>query len=458
MGTVSISRRAAYWALFILFSMNLLNYIDRYILAAVLPKVQESLGLQDRDALAGSLTTIFFTSYALCSPFIGWFGDRVNRRVLLAIGVGIWSIATFGSGLAETYGQMIVARSFLGVGEATYTIIAPTLLADFFPRNRRNKVLAAFYMAIPVGAALGYLLGGWIEKNHASLHLLPYIERALEAVTGQHFDEASKGWRMAFFVVGLPGLVVALSALLIREPRRGASENVTEEDQLRYEKLPLSWSTYGNLLRNRSFVYNTLAVAMFTFALGGLQVWAPKFFWKERGMDLTDADARLGLVTVIGGLVGPALGGWLGDLFARRNVRGSYFKVCAWAMLAATPMITLVLLLEQPLLIFGSMLIGLVLCFTTYGPTNTILVNVSAPRIRAAALAVNVFFIHLFGDIPSPYVMGWVSDATGRLFWGLAITIPSMFLSGVFFYLGARYLDTDQEAVLREMQSTGRSA
>src|SRR5207245_951160 len=152
----------------------------------------------------------------------------------------------------------------------TYTIIAPTLLADFFPRNQRARVLAFFYMAIPVGAALGYTLGGWIEEHHASLHVLPYIERGLESLTGQHFDEASKGWRLAFFVVGLPGLVVALSALLIREPRRGASEGVSEEQQRRYESLPLSWSTYASLLRNRSFVYNTLAVAMFTFALGGL--------------------------------------------------------------------------------------------------------------------------------------------------------------------------------------------
>src|SRR5437868_5911797 len=118
MGTASISRKAAYWALFILFSMNLLNYIDRYILAAVLPKVQESLpGLRARDDLGGSLTSFFFISYSLCSPLMGWFGDRVNRRALLAFGVGLWSIATFGSGLAETYGQMVLARSFLGVGE-----------------------------------------------------------------------------------------------------------------------------------------------------------------------------------------------------------------------------------------------------------------------------------------------------------------------------------------------------
>ena len=174
---------------------------------------------------------------------------------------------------------MLLARSVLGIGEATYAILAPTLIADLFPREKRNRALAIFYLAIPVGAALGYVLGGLISQHHEKLTLLPLLANALEHLTGQHFEDTSRGWRMAFFVVGLPGLAVALLALFIHEPRRGASENVAESDLLHYHSLPLSGRTYVQLAKNRSYVYVLLAMAMFTFAFGGLQVFTPKYLF-----------------------------------------------------------------------------------------------------------------------------------------------------------------------------------
>ena len=184
--------------------MNLLDYIDRNILAAVLPKIKIEMELSDTQA--GMLSPAFLIAYTLFAPLMGWAGDRYNRIYLLVSGVGLWSLATIGSGFADTYGHLVLARSLLGIGEATYGTLAPTILADLYPRDRRGQILSLFYVAIPVGSALGYVLGGLIEPHY--------------------------GWRAAFWVVGGPGLVAALSGLLLREPPRGAMDGVAEADDL----------------------------------------------------------------------------------------------------------------------------------------------------------------------------------------------------------------------------------
>jgi MFS transporter, Spinster family, sphingosine-1-phosphate transporter len=402
----------AYWTLLALFLMNLLNYIDRFILAAVLGPVQDDLQLTDSQA--GWIGSIFYLSYALFSPFVGWFGDRVPRRRLLALGVGIWSIATFGTGLCKTFEQMMVARSFLGLGEATYAILAPTLIADLFHREHRNRAITIFYLAIPFGAALGYALGGLIHS---------WI-----------------GWQYAFFIVGLPGVAVAVAALFLPEPRRGATEVHGDH------ALPMSAAVYASLLRNRSYVFNCLGMAMFTFALGGLQYWAPRFFEKARGINLAAANFWLGVVVVIAGLVGTFSGGWIADRL-RDRVGGAYFFVSGMTLLASAPFILAAILATEPAVIFGSLLIGVTLAMMNIGPSNTILTNVTPPQIRAAGIAVNLLLIHALGDIPSPPLMGFTSDLTGSLFWGMTITLPAVVLGGAFFCLGAPHLERDQQRV-----------
>jgi len=393
----------------------------------------------------------------------------MSRKYLLAIGVGVWSLATFGAGLAVSYAQMLLARSVLGIGEAAYATLAPTLIADLFVREKRNRALAIFYLAIPIGAALGYVLGGWIVAHHQSLHILPRLEDALAWLTGRPRFTAveGRGWRMAFFVVGLPGLIVAFLALFIPEPKRGATEAVSEEDLLRHEALPTSWKVYSTLLSNRSYVFNCLAMAMATFALGGLQFWAPKFLAVgSDAIQLDDANYGLGVCGFISGLVGTPLGAWLADRLARRN-KGAYFWMSGLSMLAGAPFILSALLTAlwgaPPLLIFACILVGMTLGFLNYGPSNAIIINVTAPKIRAAAFALNILIIHLLGDIPSPWAMGAVSDLMRKgdspdaqqlgLFWGMTITIPAMLASGVFFCLGAKHLESDQEAVLNELRS-----
>lgn len=435
---LAAAARGAYLVLLALFAMNLLNFIDRFILAAVLGSVQKDLGLD--DAQGGAVGSSFYITYAVFSPLIGWLGDRVTRKYLLAASVGVWSVATFGTGLVGRFGtdlvpafwQMVLARGMLGLGEATYASLAPTLIADLFPREQRGRALTFFYIAVPLGAAVGYPLGGLIDKWGG-------------------------GWRMAFYVVGLPGLAVALAALALPEPPRGGAEDVNEEQRRRHQALPFSWHTYAGLARNPSYVLNTLGMAMWAFALGGLQHWGYKYFSGTIGPGQWAPDLWLGPVLAVSGLVGTWLGGWLGDRLAPRG-HGAYFWVSGLTLLAAVPLIAPALLTRSLAVILPCLLTGLTLSFMNIGPSNTILANVSDPKIRAAAVAINLFVMHWLGDIPSPYLMGKLSDLTGSdpqhmNAWGMAITLPALLLGGVFFCLGAPHLERDQEVVLERIRS-----
>jgi MFS family permease len=416
----------------------LLNYIDRFILAALLKPIGDELGDLNQTQ-RGLLITAFFLSYTAFAPVVGWLGDCLPRKYLLALGVGIWSLATCGAGLAQSFGQMILARGVLGIGEATYAILTPALISDLFPPEKRNRALTIFYMAIPLGAALGYEIG-------------PRVYTTWES------------WRLAFFIVGAPGLVTALAALALREPPRGAAEGVSEEDRLHHAGLPLSWNLYATLFRNRSYVFNTLGMAMATFALGGLQAWTPTYLEEVRGMTTDRAGTLLGVAVVVGGVVGTPLGGLLGDWLVGR-FRGAYFWVSGLSMLAGVPFVTLALFAQQGWLIFLFILTSLTLAVMNYGPSNSINTNVTLPRIRVGALSLNLMLIHLLGDIPSPVLIGAVSDlakmipslASHNLLLGLAITLPALLASGLFYCLGAPHLETDQKAVLEEMRSGSKS-
>lgn len=416
--------RAAWISLAVLTAMNLLNYIDRYILAAVLQPMGAELHLDDVER--GWLAPAFLVSYTLFSPLVCWLEGRMARPKLLALGVGVWSLATWGTGLAETFAHAVLARAIMGVGEATYAVLAPAFISDLFPRERRNKALTVFYLATPLGAAFGYGIGGAVN--------------------------AWQGWRMAFAVVGLPGLLVALVALALPEPPRGGTEDVSEEDRLRHASLPRSWHDYAALFRNRSYLLNTLGMALFTFALGGLQYWTPTFLERSRGMANEDANYWLGVVVCLGSVIGTPVGGLLGDWLTARW-RGGYFWLCGLSMLFAAPFILAAILAPSPPVIFGCIFLGLCLALMNYGPSNTIMVNVTSPRLRAAAVAVNVLLIHLLGDIPSPPLMGGLSVLTGEIFWGMLLTVPALVAAGTCYCLGVAHLERDQQAVLDEMRS-----
>ncbi|HEY3124776.1 MAG TPA: MFS transporter, partial [Thermoanaerobaculia bacterium] len=340
--------------------------------------------LQLSDTQLGSLMTGFILVYMLTSPVFGTLGDRRGRPRLLALGVGIWSIATALGGLARSFAGLFAARATVGVGEAAYGTIAPALLADYFPKEKRGRVFAVFFAAIPIGSAAGYVLGGLVDQKF--------------------------GWRAAFYVAGLPGLALSLLCLGLKDPPRGAQDEKTGEGLLAQGEGGV-WRSYRRLLQNRPYRLTVLGYAAYTFALGGLAFWAPAFLERIRGMSKADATVQFGAIVVVTGFVGTFAGGWAGDFFLRRS-KNAYLWVSGWATVAAAPAALLAFASPSRPIYLSAIVVTELFLFASTGPINSAIVNVVAPTERATAVALSILGIHLLGDVPSPPLIGALSDAT----------------------------------------------
>ncbi|HVB37083.1 MAG TPA: MFS transporter [Vicinamibacterales bacterium] len=374
-----LARRAAYYGLAVITLLNFVNYIDRYILAAVMPRIKTDLGLSDFEL--GLLTNGFLISYFLTSPFFGRLGDRLSRTKLISAGVAAWSVATAASGLAATFPQLFAARATVGVGEAAYATISPSLLSDYFPKPERGRAFATFYVALPVGAAIGFLLGGAIEHAY--------------------------GWRAAFYAVGLPGLALALLTLTAPEPPRGIQDD---------EPVPVLdesiWQSLRTLVRIPDYVWTVAGYAAYTFGVGGLAIWMPTYLSRVRGLELREADFLVGGVTVIAGLAGTFIGGFLGDRLLRRTDRAYLWLSGVAALLGIVPTWIALTAASEPLYI-GGFLVAEFLLFLSTGPINVVIISAVPVAMRATAMAVSIFAIHLFGDAISPPIIGAIADHIG---------------------------------------------
>ena len=409
----ALSGRGGGVTLAVLTLINLLNYLDRYVISSLVESLKKS-ELRLSDTQLGSLMTGFILVYMLTSPIFGTLGDRRGRPRLLAMGVGIWSAATALGGFARSFAGLFAARSAVGVGEAAYGTIAPALLADSFPKEKRGRVFAVFFAAIPIGSAAGYILGGLMDQRF--------------------------GWRAAFFVAGLPGLALALLCLGLKDPPRGAHDRKPGED-LRPHPGPLPGGegvgrSYLRLLRNREYRLTVLGYAAYTFALGGLAFWAPAFLERVRGMSKADATVQFGAIVVVTGFVGTFAGGWAGDFFLKRS-ENAYLRVSGWVTLAAAPAALVAFVSTSRPVYLSAIVVTELLLFASTGPINSAIVNVVAPTERATAVALSILGIHLLGDVPSPPLIGALSDATslGRAFLILPAVIA---LAGAIWLYAAR--------------------
>ena len=372
----------------ILAFINLFSYLDRYVLAGVLESLKHSdLGLS--DANLGSLMSGFLVVYTLLAPVFGALGDRRSRPRLIALGVACWSFATALSGFAVNFLTLFAARAAVGVGEAAYVTIAPSLLSDYFPVRQRGRVMAIFFCAIPVGSALGYVVGGLVDKHY--------------------------GWRSAFFVAGVPGLLLAALCLLLRDPPRGIQDRAAGAPEPAASKPHSSisreaWLTYGKLLRNKPYALTVLGYAAYTFALGGLAYWMPAFLERARGIPRSEATVNFGTIVVVTGFIGTFVGGWMGDYFAK-NSRQAYLWLSAAATLVAAPFVWLALTTTSTSLYTAYMVTAQLLLFLSTGPINAAIINLVIASERATAIALSVFAIHLLGDALSPLMVGALSDA-----------------------------------------------
>ncbi|MBV5341821.1 MAG: MFS transporter [Deltaproteobacteria bacterium] len=421
-GPISLSYRR--YALGLLLAVNLLNYIDRQVLFAVFPLIKIDLHLSDTEL--GFLGSAFMLSYLLIAPLFGWLGDHWSRTRLAAGGLVVWSLATVLAGFAPGYRALLAARATVGVGEASFGTVSPGLVSDFFPKERRGKILSWFYVAIPVGSALGYLLGGMLGQRY--------------------------GWHAAFLLVGLPGLLLAVPLALLRTPPRGGDENLPHPppglplESGGFKMSPVgevesAAAGYAALFRNRSFVCNTLAMAAMTFAIGGLAQWIPSFLHRVHSLDVARGNTLFGATTVLAGILGTMAGGWLGDRWQKRNGKG-YLLVSGWGFLLGAPFAVWAILAPGLTGCISAIFIAEFFLFLNTGPLNTVTINVTNPAVRAMAFAVNIFFIHALGDAISPSILGWLSDQWD-LRSALLITPVAMVLAGLLCFVCGRFVVQD---------------
>jgi MFS family permease len=391
-------------ALLILLTLvNLLNYFDRYILVAVVPVIQKDMLLS--DAQVGFLGTAFMVLYFVVSPLFGWLGDRTQRFRLISVGVGLWSIATALSGLAQNYISLLWARIGVGVGEASYVAVSPALMGDLFPKNRRGRIFAIFFMAIPVGSAMGYLIGGLLEL---------------------HF-----GWRTALLLAGGPGLVLSLLLFFMKDPPRGQYDDV---EDLGEKNLPFS-RIVKELARNTTYIYTVLGYIAYTFVVGGVSFWMPSYLLRVYHLQASTANMIFGGVTVVGGLVGTLVGGYWADRWLKKDKK-AYLKLSGLSAAVAGVIFILVLLVQNLYVALGLIFVLEFFLFLSTSPINAEIVDCVPVAYRSTANAICVFMIHLFGDAASPTLIGVVSDHAG-LKTALSLGPLGIILSGFFWFYGA---------------------
>jgi MFS family permease len=361
-------------------AVNLICYLDRYIIAAAAPRIQSEFMLN--NAQTGTFMSMFMIGYILTSPIFGYYGDRKSRPMLMAVGVLLWSLATLWSGLANNFFTLLVARALVGVGEASFATLSPPFIRDSLKdESKINRVLGVFYTSIPIGAALGYIWGGWMaDQGH---------------------------WRWAFYLGAVPGFLLTYSVWVMAEPSHRARQT---------SHLPFA-QTLKELLGNRDYRLAVGGYIAQTFALGGFSAWAPKYGEHVLNVSLTESSLKIGASTLASGLIGTLVGAKWGSLFIKNpesstgiSASRAYCKFCAWTSVIATPLGYWAFRSTE----FNEFVLALFLVqtaiFAALAPANTAILQAVPSRMAATAFAVSIFAIHAFGDVISPPLAGILAD------------------------------------------------
>lgn len=381
----------------LLTALNLLNYLDRYLLAGIVAPLQQSLGATQTEI--GFLTSAFLLVYMIAAPVFGLAARRTSRPHLLAVGIFIWSAATLASGFVHTLFQLLLLRALVGIGEAAYSTLGPALIAGHYTPQRRASALSIFYAAIPIGTALSYITSG---------------------ILAEHW-----GWRSVFIAGGVPGLLLAFLCLRLREPPPSEGDGATEVRVTRGQRVAALRTVFGSA----DFRAATIGLTAFTFAFGALAVWMPHYLTTVRGWSAVDASASFGIIIVAAGLVGTLGGG-----AAARALGGgsrACLMLCGICMLAATPLTAAALYCTDTVLVLTVLFLAATFAFASQGPVNAVLVNAVPADLRAFAVGANVLAIHALGDVPSPVIIGRIADSSWGWEWAMALIPAAMLLSGL---------------------------
>ncbi len=392
-----------FWTLFILTGLNILNYTDRYVLSAVITPLKNEFDLT--DAQIGRLATAFMIGYFISSPFFGYLGDRLPRKWLIASGVFVWSIATVLTGFATGFFVLIVFRVLVGFGEASYGTISPGILSDVFEPKKRNSAITIFYSAIPVGAALGFFIGGIISEQYS--------------------------WREAFIFAGAPGLFLALVLLPFKEPLRGEADGRTA-----YKKPGIKDAV--KLFRIKQYCLVVAGYSAYTFAMGAFAYWGPAFLHRMHDISNEKAALFFGTGLVLAGLFGTLAGGAIATAWKKRNPAG-YSLLLGISMFIAVPVTFIALLTPDTSVSITALVIAMFFLFFITGPVNTMILESVPANLRSNAMALSIFTIHLFGDMWSPEIIGRLSDRWDSLEKAVLV-LPFFLLAAAVLWLltGAR--------------------
>uniref|UniRef100_A0A1Q3FXA7 Putative sugar transporter/spinster transmembrane protein n=2 Tax=Culex tarsalis TaxID=7177 RepID=A0A1Q3FXA7_CULTA len=399
----------AWFTVGVLCFVNLINYMDRFTIAGVLTDIQDHFRIGDDEA--GLLQTAFVLSYMICAPVFGYLGDRYSRKWIMALGVFLWSTTTLLGSFMQHFGWFITFRALVGIGEASYSTIAPTIISDLFVGDMRSKMLALFYFAIPVGSGFGYIVG---------------------SETAKFFGD----WVWALRVTPVLGVIAVVLIAMLRDPERGASEGTHHMQATSYRE------DIKAIVRNPSFMLSTAGFTCVAFVAGALAWWGPKFIHLglvsqpgNENITLNDVSFIFGAITMTTGIIGVPLGSYLSQRFNRKYPRADPY-ICAVGLIVSAPLLAGAMLtvsvnatLAYVLVFFGELALNL-----NWAIVADILLYVVVPTRRSTAEAFQILISHAFGDAGSPYFVGVISEAIKRLLRLSAIGVAAVFPADLSSY------------------------
>uniref|UniRef100_A0A2Y9D1M0 Major facilitator superfamily (MFS) profile domain-containing protein n=1 Tax=Anopheles dirus TaxID=7168 RepID=A0A2Y9D1M0_9DIPT len=397
--TIRSGSASAWFTVAVLCFVNLINYMDRFTIAGVLTEIQDHFHIGDDEG--GLLQTAFVLSYMICAPLFGYLGDRYSRKWIMVLGVSLWSTTTLLGSYMNHFGWFITFRALVGIGEASYSTIAPTIISDLFVDEMRSKMLALFYFAIPVGSGLGYIVGA----KMASL---------------------MNSWVWSLRVTPVLGAIAVVLIVMLREPQRGQSEGSHNMQATSYTE------DIKAILRNRSFMLSTAGFTCVAFVAGALAWWGPKFIHLgllsqpgNEGVTLNEVSFIFGAITMTTGIIGVPLGSYLSQRFNTKTVKADPY-ICAIGLIVSSPLLVGAMFLVRvniyasyALIFFGELALNL-----NWAIVADILLYVVVPTRRSTAEAFQILISHAFGDAGSPYFVGLMSEAIKRV-----IRVSSDYLS-----------------------------
>ena len=412
-----MARGYARYVLAVMVGINFLNYMDRYVAAAVGHSVQTELRISDSEL--GLLGTAFLLVYALAAVPFGFWGDRGVRKTVISVGVAIWSVATLFTGFARSYAQLFLSRAVVGIGEASYYPAGTSLMSDWFPKDQRSRAMAIWGAGATVGIAVGYAGGGIIADR--------------------------LGWRAAFFFAAVPGLVFAVLAFTMREPLRGAME-ITGKAVAKTAEA--SWSRFVQLLRIPTLRATIMAQTLLYFVLASNAFWLPTYLQRKYDMSASTAGLLSGGVIVVGGVAGILAGGWIADRRALKTPT-AHLEVGIVGFLAGAVLITIAILSPVMPVFIPAFLVTVVCLYLYQAPFTAVAQNVVSPALRASSVTLLLLIAHVAGDSHSPFDVGVISDHLGgNLQAALLITSPTLLiLAAVAAATGLRTVKHDTDAM-----------